>query len=480
MNYRSLLATPAFVALLGACGGGGDTGGGNNSSTVPLPASIDATRVQFMQPSSVVTTGCLDNKLLVNASGDVAAFWCEFQTGTPPRLMAGGISASSGSTSTVAVEQDFLLPSPSARQYSVTPLGNRRFAVIHELQPAAQGSSPGTRARVVDLGSAGTPTISASTVLPSNVGSSTPVVRDATGAPYAIASQQAVPFPVINLGGVDSLTIAARTQQPFAQVERDLKVEYRSIDPRALWIVIGQQSMLDQRNLYVTDISLTSGAVSPPIKVSGQPFLVSNGVVNCYLFPSAFSTGVGRWAVSWTQLTSTASGCQLMVNGQRVDADTGSVGRHAVGGADEDLVAVWEQGCADRELRYCRLLWSRFDRTAQIWSAPAPVYAPFDRTDMGHFLQSLATGGGPSIVPGPGGTMAVVWRACQQQGSPGSCQTVATLISKYHNGAWTTRSVSDAVSEFLHVAINGAGQGAAMFAQRSSGSLLSGVAVYQF
>jgi hypothetical protein len=491
MSIRSLFVASACGALLGACGGGGSGSGSpapSSPPSLPIPATINASRVQLLQlPASGTAQSCQDTRFFIDAGGEISAFWCESPPGTSSRLMAGSIAPGASSVTVKGpVESDFVVATPAAGNFSVTPLGGRRFAVIHQLQPAAAGSVPGTRARVVDLGAASAPAVGAQTLLPANVRSTTPVLRDLSGVPYAITDQQPTPFPSISLGGADNLIVAARTQQPFVQVERDVLVEYQSVAPRALWTVVGRQAATDQRNLYIAEVSLTDGAVLPPIKVSPQPYLWANGTVTCSPSPMVQSTGVGRWAVAWGQLTTTGAGCQLMVNGLRVDSNQASVGRYAVGGVNEDLVVVWEENCGGRAIRFCRLLWSRLNPAAQTWSAPLPVYPPFDLPDLGHLVQApgASTGGGPGMVAGPGGTLAVAWQVCQDSPGTGTCPIRANLVSKYSNGAWTTQSVSGQSFEpfdFMQLAVNASGQAAVMFGYRpSSGQSLLTLSVFRF
>jgi hypothetical protein len=146
-------------------------------------------------------------------------------------------------------------------------------------------------------------------------------------------------------------------------------------------------------------------------------------------------------------MNATLDGCDLWVNGVRVNGGALDVVESAVSGsANNVLVALWREAQAPPGT-LSRLRFSRLDAGGASWTAPAAIDTTLDSAEVRTVFPPVA---------GPGGTLALVWDFTCNVAGP-AC-TPARLVSKYVNGGWTTKAISRP-NTIQGLAINANGEG---------------------
>jgi hypothetical protein len=403
----------------------------------------------------------------VDASGELTALWTEVPMSGANRLVAANVAAGSITPlSTGVVESGFA--SPAERAFIARPVGNRRFVVLHRYGANAIPQSEPTRARVVDMATSGAPTATPAVLLPASlqlIAALPIVVQDSTRQVYAFAPGLTAPFPSVSLGMGVGLQIASYAPTPFSSLEAGAASDFaESVDPRSLLGVRGKLMPTDEVNVFAAETRLVDGTSSAPVKMSTQPVVANNSQVNCSdVVGPTVQVQVGSsgtsYIVPWRQVNAAGTGCDLIVSGQRVNTGTLSVVDYVVNAYDGAIVAVWTE--RNNAPTSPRVLWSRRDAGSTSWSTPAPVAPAVSPAAAEQQLIRMARG--------PSGTVAIVWSTS----GGGSTVTGGALVSKYAGGAWTTVHVQGAsATDVRAVAINGAGQGAALFRRTQCGTLV--------
>lgn len=489
-SSKFLFASAAAAALVGlaGCGGGGGGGGASAPAPAPSPApappagptSIDATKVTLTQlPAGPCALGlaCIASVAAdVDASGEITAMWTEVPSSGANRLVAANVAAGSTTPlSTGAIESGFA--SPAEREFVARPLGNRRFVVLHRYGANAVPQSEPTRARVVDMATSGAPSAAPAVMLPASLQSMAglpQVVADSTRQLYAYAPGLTAPFPSVALGMGVALRVASYAPAPFSYLEAGATSDFtESADPRALLGVRGKLMPADEVSVYAAETRLVDGTLSSPVRLSTQAVVAGNGQVNCsdptgpWVQAQAGSSGTS-YVAPWRQVNAAGTGCDLIVSGQRVNTGALSVVNYVVNAHNGTVVAVWNE--RDNSPTSPRVLWSRREAGSTTWSTPAPVAPQVSPTAAEQQLIGTARG--------PSGTVAIVWSTS----GGGSTVTGGALASKYTGGAWTTVHVPSASAlDVRAVAINGAGQGAALFRRTQCGTAVcEELAAYRF
>jgi hypothetical protein len=480
----------AAVAALAACGGGG--GGGDGAGT-PAPAppqtqsppAYAGARLSLAAlPSACLNTACVPYvATTVDANGEASFFWTEAVPGATPRLRAAhhaaGAAALLGSGD-IASNYNTASVAPS---FLVRPLARRRFVVWQADHPApGQPSTLDTplHARVVTFGDAGPPTVGPLTGLPnllsSSMGESYPfpsTMQVEDGSLYAFNDMLAA-GTVVPLGDGVTLTVVPRPTLPIASAAADLMVEYpQSIAPRAMWAMRAGPSFADSPEMVLADVSLPDATVLPVRTVSTAPFSVVKGSVTCQLSPpmrvrAAVTTAIYQ-VVAWSQVNAAVTGCELVVNGEKVSG-AGHLGRYDLSVSGNEVVAVWEECNAGA----CKLYWSRKPpsiTTNTAWTPPAAVApAHVVATDT----QQIT-----AMTAGPNATLLVAWTNWQPT-SPSTATNDGTWrVSKYANGQWSTVQIASPEDPYA-MSINAAGQGAIMTLPRLCTGNDCDLAAYRF
>jgi len=477
VDRKSLLCLAAAnvaVVLVSGCGGGG---GATSTPAAPTPApapapapsptpapsgltSIDSTKVPLSKvPSAPCPMGvsCYGQvTAFVDSTGELTVLWTEFPGGGTNRLVAANVAAGANVTlSSGTVESGI---GPTTIPARARPLGNRRFVVLHKY---ALGSPPvvEARSRIVDMNTTGAPDVAPSVVLPQILQQTTGAPRmwqDSTGQIYSVASlplgpMTPPPFPTVPLGSGVNLQTTVPFQVPLAQLDAARDADFpQSADPRVLLGLVGREQSGGDTGVYIAEQRLLNGTVLPPLKMSTQPVLTSNSQLTCLDVeqePVAYAgSGPTMYAIAWRQLNAAGNGCDLYVNGQRVSTGTQSVNAYRINVDGSGIVAVWDERLVTPSSG--RVLWSRRDSVTSTWSAPAPLTAEVPATGVDQQLHLVARGAG--------GTMAAVWSVTPSTNA-------GTLVSKYHNGTWTSVRVGASAFSGRAVAMNSAGQGAVVF-----------------
>lgn len=474
VDSRSILflaAAGAAAVLASGCGGGG---GSITTQATPAPApapapspapapagpaAIDSTKVALAQlPISCTSIGinCFSQvSAFVDSSGELTALWTELLSAGTSRLVASNVATGSNAPlSSGPIEVAF---APTGQLFRARPLGNRRFVVLHKYT-FGSSSMPEARSRIVDMKTSGTPDVAAAVVLPQILQQSAGAPRmwqDSAGQIYSVASlpqgpMTPPPFPAVALGSGVTLQTTVPFQSPLAQLDSSRDADFpQSADPRILVGLVGRQLSGGDTAVYVSEQRLLDGTVSTPLKMSTQPVVTQNAQLTCLDVeqePAAYAgAGPTQYAIAWRQLNPAGNGCDLYVNGQRVNTGVQSVNGYRINVGGSGIVAVWDERSATPPSG--RVLWSRRDAGSTTWSVPAPLTTevPVTGTDQQLLL----------LVRGPAGAMAAVWSVTPSN--------VGTLVSKYSNGAWTTVRTSALSSGARAVAINAQGQGAVIF-----------------
>lgn len=477
MTARFLLVSAAVgvgILSIAGCGGGSESQILNPlpmPAPVPVPAptnppSIDSTKALLSRlPLGQVPPGtcyqgqpCFNGtSAFVDAAGELTVVWAELPTGGPNRLAAANL-AYGGTTplSSGVVESDF---AARVEPFTVRPLGNRRFVVMHQYGASAFPAFEPARSRIVDMKTSGAPAVADVVLLPPMLqsGGVPQLHQDSTAQLYSRASfplglLTPPPFPSVPLGVGVTLQTTLPPLNPLAQLESLRASDFpESADPRILLKMHGRLLASDDLSMYVAEQRLLDGSVLPPIKVSTQPVSTSNAPYACAAVDVEAQATVGaaatQYLVPWLQLSGAGFNCDLMVNGQRVNSGAANVTNYTVNiDTNGAVVAVWTEGSS--ALGSWRVLWSRREAGSSAWSTPAPVAPQLTVAGSDQYLMR--------VTRGPGGTLAIVWMA----GNVGT----AALVSKYAQGAWSTVQVQGAAPyDARSIVINGSGQGAVLF-----------------
>jgi hypothetical protein len=442
-----MLVMAAAFAIAG-CGGGG----GGDAST-PGPANGTSTggvtTISLAQGTSVQTTW-----LGIDNAGELTVFWRDQSAGSVVLKAANANAAGLLSQATVA-------PNVFVAAHQVVPLSPRRYLSLY---PAITGSA----SRIIEFQDSGSSTLSLAVPISSPLSAAAQIVGDAAGNLYAFTGDTTAPFPRVTLAGNVDITLVTRGPSGYASLEGAAIAGSESSDPQAWMAAIGRPQGVTARGVYVNQVSLSTGSVSSPVQVStGEVLVQGNSISTCFADPRIRSTGPATTLTTWRQSNAARNGCDLMVNGQRVNAGAWSVSVYDVtalpgGGA----MAVWEEidpvSGFDRRMRFASK-----PSSAGTWSAPGPIDA--SRANMTAFRDISASG--------PGGTLAIAWDAGSGC-TTSSCQITDKLVSKYANGTWMTRSISDGSSR-QKIAINASGE-AVVAGSRNCGASCSELVVHRF
>ena len=469
---RNLLGAMALLL----CGVAGCGGGGGEQAPVPAPApapapappgppSVDSTKVSLTQLPSTCASGMgclLAWSVLVDSSGEATAVWSEFVSTGSSRIVASNVPlGAAASSSSAVVESSFARPAvPNLIVRAVAP---RKFAIFHQYGPNGLPANEPTHARVIQLTTSGPAIVEPQVTLPGyfqSRGLLPPVVQDTGRNLYGLLMGVVAPTPPslsAALGGNVTLTGFALGPSPFATFGGDF-YEMESSEPRAYFSGSGTLAVNGEAGVYVSQTRLTTGAIELPVKVA-PPAVQTAPQFTCADEPNfrTVSTGAATYAIAWRQVKSAGVGCDLIVGGQKVNTSAKTVTTWAITGRGAEAVVVW--GERDGTPTSPRVYWSRSQGGTAGWTAPELVAPQYSGSDAEQHL--IVAAGGPD------GTLATVWTST----APGVANSSSALISKYHNGAWTTVSGGNRDGARA-VAINGNGQGVALFRSSNCGSAL--------
>ncbi len=466
----------AAVLALSACGGGGGSGGTTEAAqpAAASPPDFSGTRVVLSQlPSPCQTSTCLPfATTTVNASGETFFFWQEAVPGTTSHLRTAEQAAGASSLlGTGDVASAYESAGVSAR-YAVRAITERRFVVWEADEAVPPNISPATtlHSRIVSFDGTSSSKISASTDVPSvlsiSMGGNWPfpgTVRDHAGTLYALTDQLAA-GSLVPLGEDVNLTVVATPDVPATNVEDSILVEYsESLAPRVLWGLRGTPKGGTERQVMLADMSLADTKQGLTSIVSKGSFsLAANGNA-CGMVPpmrvrASVSTAIYQ-VVAWTQLNAAATGCDLMVNGEKISGPK-SVGQYELAISNSEVVAVWEE-C---EIASCKLYWSRrpLSPTAVTsWTTPAPIAPAYVLPTDTQMVRVMTSG--------PNATLLVTWTNWQPTSPTSGSNDGTWRASKYVNGQWTTARFSQ-YDQIRALSINAAGQGSILTTRDTCGS----------
>lgn len=456
------LAGLASSIALGSCGGGGDSSAPPPPAPTPTPAppppsppSVDGTKISLTRLSApcITATECLlFESVLIDTAGEATVVWGEAPPVGTSRLVASNFSLTSKSQlSTVVVESAFALP--RVRAFQVRPLGARRFAVFHNYGVNGNPDPEPMHARIVVLGAAGAATVAPQVTLPPFFQAAPGpfvLVQDATQQMYSLLIglvSTGPPFPGASLGNGAELRGYAIASSPFSSFAGDFYTS-NVTEPWALYSGLAVPSPVNPSEAYVSRFNLLTGETESPVKVASGVRQVSPQL-NCADQPNfpTQATGPSTFSVGWRQLSSTANGCDLFVDGQKLNADAKTVTTWGFSATATEVVVVWSE--RDSGPTSPRVYWRRRAAATGVWTAAAAIAPQYPSQVAEQSLLVTATG--------PGGVLAALWsNAAAGSGS------AAALVSKYVNGTWTTVS-GGTVKGVRGAAINGQGDGIALF-----------------
>jgi len=348
-----------------------------------------------------------------------------------------------------------------------------RVLAIAPRKYLALGQASGVlESRSIAFADAGSAAVSAPVSTGMSISSTAPIVSDTDGKLYAIVYGMSAPFPTVPLAGNVDLTLVTPRPQPYSVLNGETYADFNTSAPRALWGAIGRETANSQRGMFVHELRLDTGELLPGARMSTAEVVVEgNSIDTCIADPRVQSPGPGVFVASWRQRNSGAYGCDLLVNGQKLN--TGAWGPYkyelaatASGGA----VAVWDE--EDPVTRF----WSRIRYTTKAstsanWAAPSAL--PGEPLGESASIEIVARG--------PGGTLALVWTPLQNC-STTSCKIYEYRVSKYVNGVWTTQSLALGTS-LRKIAINASGSGVLTSEEtdcNANGSCTRGLSLYRF